>query len=77
MNSTFCSIGKNHLLKLGGVDSEDVSSDYVEVYNIVSNSWAEIDPTIEHVKTEFSLLSCSGWATLNDSQVFIFGGYNQ
>jgi len=39
--------------------------------------WGEIDPTIEDIRGEFGLLSCSGWGTLNDEQVFIFGGYNE
>lgn len=47
----------------------------LEVYSIKANLWAEVDPTIEH-QGEFGLLSCSGWAPLNESQIFVFGGYN-
>lgn len=41
------------------------SNDHIEIYNIVANFWGEVDPTIENVKGEFGLLSCSGWAPLN------------
>lgn len=38
-NSTLCSIGRDHLIKLGGVDIEGKNSDYVEIYNIASDFW--------------------------------------
>lgn len=49
-NSTLCSIGRDHLIKLGGVDIEGKNSDYVEIYNIASDFWGEIDPVIEQTK---------------------------
>ena len=51
---------------MGGVDVQGRNSDYIEIYNIQADFWAEIDPTIEQVKGEFGLLSCSGWAPLNN-----------
>lgn len=65
-------------MKLGGVDTEGKNSDFIELYHINSDIWEEIDPTIEQqVQSEFGLLSCSGWASLNDDQIFLFGGYNE
>jgi N-acetylneuraminic acid mutarotase len=62
---------------LGGVFANGENNDGIEVYSIRSNTWTEVDPTIENVAGEFGLLSCSGWAALNETQVFIFGGYNE
>lgn len=76
-NSCLCSLGSDQLVKLGGVFANGENNDGIEVYSIRSNTWTEVDPTIENVAGEFGLLSCSGWAPLNDTQVFIFGGYNE
>jgi hypothetical protein len=50
INSILFSIGKENLVKLGGVDSDGHNSDFIEIYNIASDFWGEIDPTIEQVK---------------------------
>jgi hypothetical protein len=69
-------LGSDNLLKLGGIFDSGENNDHIEIYNITSNQWFEIDPVIEGVKGDFALLSCSGWAPLTANQVFVFGGYN-
>lgn len=39
INSTLCSIGKDKLVKLGGVDAEGKNSDFIEIYHIISDNW--------------------------------------
>lgn len=46
INSTLCSLGKEYLIKLGGVDNEGKNSDFVEIYNIGLDNWNEVDPAI-------------------------------
>jgi N-acetylneuraminic acid mutarotase len=75
-NSCLCAIGNDSLLKFGGVHASGENNNTLEVYSIRNNLWTEVDPIIEH-QGEFGLLSCSGWAPLNESQVFVFGGYNE
>ena len=75
-NSCLAAIGDDLLVKLGGVFPNGENNDTIEILNLRSNRWDEIDPTIENMNSEFGLLSCSGWAPLNRNQIFIFGGYN-
>ena len=76
VNSCLTVIGNDNLLKLGGIFANGENNDHIEIYNITSNQWMEIDPVIEGVKGDVALLSCSGWSSLTGNQIFIFGGYN-
>lgn len=76
-NSCLSALGDSQLVKLGGVFPNGENNDTIEIYVIKANHWTEVDPTIENMNSEFGLLSCSGWAPLNNNQIFIFGGYNE
>jgi hypothetical protein len=46
MSATLAVLGRDNLVKLGGVDDEGSNSNYVEIYNIGLNTWTSIDPVV-------------------------------
>jgi|JI9StandDraft_2_1071091.scaffolds.fasta_scaffold633024_1 N-acetylneuraminic acid mutarotase len=76
-NSCLTAINGRSLVRIGGQLPDQTNCHNIEVYDCERNSWSTIDPNVDDVQGEFSLLSNSGSIQLNEHQIFVFGGYNE
>ena len=64
-NSCLTAINNRKLLKIGGLMSDETTCHYIEVYDCEKNIWQTVDPAVERVQGDFSLLSSSASVQIN------------